>query len=75
MSSPLHHRARIASLTRHRGPDDPEVLQAQRELRAASLEEHIRRVVDTAPPLTADQIDRLRALLPPVQARAHGDAA
>ncbi|WP_345123295.1 hypothetical protein, partial [Streptomyces chiangmaiensis] len=37
-------------------------------LRAHKLEQHIRQVVDSAPPLTADQIGRLRDLLPPCDA-------
>ena len=32
--------------------------------RAEVLAEHIRQMVDTAPPLSADQIQRLRGLLP-----------
>ena len=32
--------------------------------RADILAEHIRQMVDTAPPLSADQIERLRGLLP-----------
>jgi hypothetical protein len=32
--------------------------------RAEALAEHIRQMVDTAPPLSADQIQRLRGLLP-----------
>ncbi|MGC9543611.1 hypothetical protein [Streptomyces sp. UG1] len=68
-------RARLAALTRHgRAADDPEVLEVQRELRAAKLEERIRREVEAAPPLNPDQIERLRALLPPVPARDPGTA-
>jgi hypothetical protein len=33
---------------------------------AARLEDYIKRTVDAAPPLTAEQRDRLAALLPPM---------
>jgi hypothetical protein len=60
-----HHRARIAGLrSRGRAADAPEVIDAQRDLAAARLAEHIRKVVDTAPPLTPEQIEQLRGLLP-----------
>ncbi|MBB5785982.1 hypothetical protein [Jiangella mangrovi] len=72
-------RARHNALVRHRAPDDPEVVAARRELRAAALEDHIRKVVDQAPPLTTEQRDRLAQLLRPSVARngggAHGVAA
>jgi hypothetical protein len=54
---------RLAALIRHRPPDDPEVAEAGRDLRAAQLEEHVRRVVDQMPPLSADQKARLMVLL------------
>lgn len=73
MSSKLAARARLASLTRHRGADDPATIDAARDLAAEGLAEHIRAVVDTAPPLTSDQRDRLAALLRP--AAEHGDSA
>lgn len=63
MSAVHTARARVAGLTRHQGPDSPRTLEAQRDLRAARLEEHIRRTVDAAPPLTAEQRDRLAVLL------------
>lgn len=36
---------------------------ATREFRARSLEEHVRQVVDSAPPLTDEQCDRIATLL------------
>jgi hypothetical protein len=54
---------RLNAYQRHRGPDDPVTLRAARDLRAVSLEEHIRRVVDAAPPLTSEQRQRLAILL------------
>lgn len=56
-------RARAAALTRHRGTDDPEVADARRAAKAASVEDYIRRVVDEAPPLTDDQRARLSRIL------------
>jgi hypothetical protein len=40
-------------------------LRSAQVRRAAGLERHIRRVVDAAPPLTADQRNRLAELLAP----------
>lgn len=56
-------RARVASLTRSRTPDDPDLIAARRSLRAERLAMYIRRTVDAAPPLTAEQRDRLAVLL------------
>jgi len=56
-------RARVASLSRSRTPDDPALVGARRDLKAARLEDHIRRVVAEAPPLTDEQRDKLAAIL------------
>ncbi|QNF93578.1 hypothetical protein [Janibacter sp. YB324] len=56
-------RARVASLSRSRTPDDPELIAARRQLRETRLAEHIAKVVAEAPPLTAEQRDRLAVLL------------
>lgn len=56
-------RARVASLSRSRPADDPELLDARRTLRTTRLAEHIARVVDEAPPLTPEQRDRLAVIL------------
>jgi hypothetical protein len=62
-------RARLAALARHKtDPDDPSILDARRDLRAALLEARIREVVEAAPPLTDVQRRRLAAIL-------HGGAA
>ena len=58
-------RARIAALSRSRPADDPDLVEARRDLHAARLAEHITRVVDAAPPLTDEQRDRLAVLLRP----------
>ena len=59
-------RARVASLTRSRTPDDPDLIAARRTLRTERLADYIKRTVDAAPPLTAEQRDRLALLLRPV---------
>lgn len=63
MSAANHHRARIASLSRSRTPDDPELEGARRDHAAARLADHIRSVVDAAPPFTEAQRAELAALL------------
>jgi hypothetical protein len=75
-------RARLAALERHRSTNDSELVAARAafaadetdtERRAERLENHVRRVVDAAPPLTQAQRDRLVALLRPTP--SWGDAA
>ncbi len=56
-------RARVASLTRSRTPDDPDLVNAQRNLRAERLELYIKNTVDAAPVLSSEQRDRLALLL------------
>jgi hypothetical protein len=58
-----HERARVASLTRSRQPDDPELIEARRNMRAERLAEHVARVVAELPPLTEQQCQRIAALL------------
>jgi len=55
--------SKIAAIERHHPNADTD--QLRRDMRAAKLAEHIRRVVDVAPPLTDDQRARLTALLRP----------
>jgi hypothetical protein len=55
--------ARVVNLARWHGEDDPRMAEARRDLRAAELEDHIRRLVDAAPPLTDDQRRRLASLI------------
>ncbi len=62
-------RARVASLSRSRTADDPDLLGARRDLRAERLAEHIKRIAAEAPPLTDEQVSRLTTLL-----RGHGEA-
>lgn len=54
-------RSRIAHAKR-RDPD-ADVTELRRQLKAERLEDYIKRTVDAAPPLTADQRDRLALLL------------
>lgn len=56
-------RARVASLTRSRKDDDPDLVAARINLKAARAEDYIRRVVAEAPPLTPEQRDRIASLL------------
>jgi hypothetical protein len=60
-----HHNARIGALSRSRREDDPELLGARRDLRAAKLAAYVSKVVAEAPPLTNEQIDRIAVLLRP----------
>ncbi len=63
MSTWKHERARVASLTRSRPADDPELVTARQNLKAERLAEHVARVVGEAPPLSPSQRDRIAVLL------------
>ena len=63
MSTWTHERARVASLTRSRAVDDPELVEARRNLKAERLADYIKRTVDASPPLTPEQRSRLTMLL------------
>jgi len=67
-------RARIASLSRSRTPDDPDLQDARRDLRAARLADYITRTIAAAPPLTVTQRDQLATLLRGTAASS-GDAS
>lgn len=56
-------RARVAALSRSRSSDDPELVDAHRNLRAERLADYITRTVDKAPPLSSEQRNKLAALL------------
>ncbi len=56
-------RARVASLSRSRTADDPDLVAARLNLRAERLAAHVAKVVNAAPPLSAAQRDRIAALL------------
>jgi hypothetical protein len=56
-------RARLAHTVRYR-PDDAEAIaESRRELKVARAEDYVKRLVDEAPALTAEQRDRLAVLL------------
>ncbi|AVH58676.1 MULTISPECIES: hypothetical protein [Streptomyces] len=55
--------AKKAITTRHH--PDRDTTDLDREIKALSLEDHIRRVVDTAPELTDEQLSKLASLLRP----------
>ena len=57
------YRTAVARATKN--GDAEAVTDARRDLAAAKLEVHIRDLVDSAPPLTAEQRERLAALLKP----------
>ena len=63
MPASTHYRAKVASLTRSRTPDDPELVEAKRDYRAEKLGELIQHQVDAWPPLTIEQRERLAAIL------------
>ena len=69
-SSWTKERAKIASLSRSRSADDPEIIEARRNLKAIRLEEYVLRVISEAPALTAEQSSKIAALLRPVGADA-----
>jgi hypothetical protein len=63
MSTWTAERARVASLSRSRTPNDPELLTARENLKAERLKVYIARVVDAAPDLTPAQRATLAQLL------------
>ncbi len=58
-------RARIAGLSSrpNRSADDPAIVEARRNLKALRLEDHIKKVLADAPPLTDEQRNSIAALL------------
>ncbi len=65
-----HERARVASLSRDRAHDDPELLSARKNLRAERLAVRLAQcaadVAAAAPELTAEQRRRLAQIVAPV---------
>lgn len=51
-----------------------DVTELRRRLKAERLEDHIRRTVDAAPPLTPEQRERIAALLQPAAGARVGGA-
>ncbi|WP_299956700.1 hypothetical protein [uncultured Modestobacter sp.] len=60
-------RSRLGLSVRYQGPESEAAQQARRDLKAAKLADHIKRVVDAAPPLTSEQRSRLAGLLTPAR--------
>lgn len=56
-------RARVASLSRSRTPDDPDLIAARQALGTELLADRIARLVAEAPPLPPAQVDRLTSLI------------
>jgi uncharacterized protein (DUF2267 family) len=56
-------RARVAILTRHRGADDPELIEARHKMRSERFVERVAEIAAEAPPLTDEQIARVAAVL------------
>lgn len=67
-------RARLAANRRHH-PDKPELTKdTTRRFKVAAAERYIRELVESAPPLQPEDIERLRALLPPAALVQDGGA-
>jgi hypothetical protein len=66
-------RSQLANATKSHGANSPEAQQARQHLKALRLEEHVRRVIAQAPPLTDEQRTRLAELLAPIR-RSGGSA-
>ena len=60
-----HARAQVGALSRSRTPDDPDLIEARRGLKAARLADYIAKTVADAPALTPDQREQLATLLRP----------
>lgn len=59
-----HTRAHLARLYRNGATPDPEVADAlRREIKETELERHVRGCISSAPPLTAEQRQRIAAIL------------
>lgn len=63
MSTWTHYRAKVAALSRDRRPDDPELLEARCNLRAAILHRQVVRALTDYPPLTVSDRQDLAELL------------
>lgn len=70
MSGWTHHRAKVASLSRVRSADDPDLIEARRDLKASRLEDAAREAAESLPPLTDEQARRIAAILYPQGAEA-----
>lgn len=58
-----HERGRVAALSRSRPADDPELIEARRNLAACGLEEYVQKLIANWPPLSPEQLERITGLL------------
>jgi hypothetical protein len=58
-----HERARVATLTRSRPPDDPELITARRNLKTEHYIARVAKIISEAPELSDEQLLRLRAII------------
>lgn len=65
MSNWKHERGRVASLTRSRTPDDPELVEARRNLKSERLALTISAAINNEPALTGSQLGELASKLLP----------
>jgi hypothetical protein len=59
----LHHRARVAALSRDREPDDPELLEARESYWHASWSDRVKKLVADAPPLSREDLQEIAGML------------
>jgi hypothetical protein len=59
----LHYRAIVASRSRNRAPDDPELLEARERYATAAWTDRVKRLIDAAPPLSREDLEPIAALL------------
>lgn len=75
MSTAISHRGRVAALTRSRSADDPDLLDARRDLKAANIQTWLQKQLSEAPPLNTHQRENLARLLAPSPESKAGEAA
>jgi hypothetical protein len=72
-------RGKLARLSQSLPADHPQLVALRRDLYADRLAEHIKNIVDQAPPFTQEQVAQLRVLLEPARRElaelGGGDAA
>jgi hypothetical protein len=65
-------RGVVMALSRHREPDDPELIEARARLRALGAEEAAAEIVAGWPPLSDEQVEAVVAILRTGQAVSTG---